>query len=386
MTIAVYASDLAPLADGVQLKRVQDIAYNATLNTEALREFANAGVTEYKDDVPKVATNLTMNEFDGSLDLDRALFNKSSGSITLPTDALASLPCVDFMAPIRWDGTFSETDWISRVFIERYSLDFDVNGYIRSTYTGTGDLLTYWLGASKTAKIAIGTYATASTFTVLGDISGKTALKARVNEKIVPAASITIGTFADGKTTVTLASPYNNLVTSDRIRLIYNDTAYTFPALSTAGIGGLRRGCVDLYLYKAGTGENSWLRLQRATIDVPLGTADLVQLGSKYPVTKKLTVPFNLTLTATAARNDLTDFAIFADKTDPTEMSLEDLVRTAHFKAKIYDSDVNRTNLLKVITIEDLKVTGVDHRGTVGDAPLDVGYTLQADNIVISAT
>jgi len=384
MTIAVYASDLAPIVDGVQLKRVQDVGYNATLDSEALREFANAGVVEYKDNVPRVAVTITLNEFDESLTQDLAFFNKTSAPISLPTDALSSLPCIELLAPIRWDGVFSETDWISRVFIERYSIDFDVNGYIRSTYTGTGDHLTYFLGTNKTAKVAVGTYASSSTFTVDGDISGKTALKARINEKVVPASAITIGTFSGGKTTVTVTG--YALTSSDRIRLIYNDPSYTFPALSTPGIGGLRRGCADLYLYKAGTSENYWLRLQRATIDVPLGATELTQIGSKYPIARKLTVPFNLTLTVTVARNDLTDFTIFTEKTSPTEMSLEDLVRTAHFKAKIYNSETDRNTLLKVFTIEDLKVTGVDHRGTVGDAPLEVTYTLQADNIVISAS
>lgn len=393
----VLHSDIAPFVDGVQIKRAQEFGHGVDLRSNPIQEIANTGVVQYIYDTPVVPFNLTVYETDVVWELHKAMFNKASDAtqIKFPDDFIGALPCVDFAVPVRVDGTYDHTFWLSRCFVERFAIDFSNNDMIRTTYSGNGDLLVASLNAHKDGKVAVGTYVSASAFTVPVDIStGYALIYARVNETLVPGSALTAGTYSGGKTTITVASPYNVLAASDRIRLFYCKTsAGTFPALTTsAAIGGLRRACADVYLKPYGGSYGKWFRLQRLGLDVPLGTGEITEIGTKYPIDKSLNLPFNFNISVTATRNNLIDLAIFAGK-DPatvTEISVEDLVNNisnkADLKIEVYKSETDHSssNFIERFTITNVTVTNLDARGAVGNAPLDITWTLQADNLTIT--
>ncbi len=302
---SVEQSDIAPFVYATQLKRVQRFTYGMQLNREGLRELANAGFVEHKEDIPRVPFALDFNETDLGLAQDQLLFD-TSGSVTLPSGILGGIPYLEFRVPIRWDGVFSETDWISRAAVERWSMTFPVTGLITKTVSGTADHLVHYFHALKDAYVLRGTRSAPGTFTVSGDIStGYEKITARVNSDVfIPADKLTIGTFSGGNTTITVASPYDNLAEGDRIVFVYSKTTPAdYPALSGTGIGGLKRGCADLFLFRGGVTQSKWLRVQNATIDVPLGVQEMLEVGSAYPIKVKPAPSFTITLNVTVTRS-----------------------------------------------------------------------------------
>lgn len=403
----VLASDIAPFvisqnyATPLQLKRIQSLTYSPDLTTEFLYELANAAAVEQKSDIPKVSVSIERNDFDESFTANKAIFNKAATATTivLPTDYLTSLPRFEMKVPIRWDGTFSETDWISNIWLDSFSVNFDVNGYIRSTYSGTGDHMAYYSkitagDGAKDAYVMFGAYTSSVAFTVVGDFTtatGYTKQALRVNGQIIDISTVTPGAFG---ATTSIGVSGGILASGDYIVYVCSkNTAAAYPALtsSSSSIGGLKRGCADLYLRHNDSGSYAkWYRVQSAAITSNLSGADLLEVGSKYQYDKSINIPMETTLAITINKNSLTELYVFAGKAEAsdTSVSLIDLVATgalADFKAEVFKSDTSKVeaNFVQRFFINDLKITSIDHPNNAGTDAQTMTINMKGDNLTI---
>jgi hypothetical protein len=214
---------------------------------------------------------------------------------------------------------------------------------------------------------------------------------------------------AGGTITLTFSSPNTNIAattdgttavtfsTGDRIRLIAAKNApASFASLAStpSGIGALRRGMIDIYMFNGTSGtEEKTLRLQSVGINGTLDRTVVNELGNKKAFDRTLVSPITIEVSAEALMSDLELFAKLSnqeaafDAMTLNEMDWDGFSRGTKLIVKIYKSETSRTalDLLKTIVISNLSVTGNSDSISAGDNGT-LSINLKADNISISGS
>jgi len=416
-----YKSE-APMIEGLQAIRVQELGSSGDLSSENLLELANSGVVEYSPNLPTVTVTLNTSDY-GSTDTTALLANLFTANANqfIPlasqntqviqigdppdgTDSAFDLDAngvpiqADIVAYIVESGAdVTRTMYLPRCSLTSVNFSYSVTGFATESYTLTTDQKIWYFGPNyNMAKCMPCTYNAAdqadSDYT---KPTGAYMLSAWVNEDEYTNAesALTWGTtdITGFQTMIGRA-----LVANDRVRIIFYDTvADTFPSLPSAiqvsDRGAMRKGHIDIYMYSALFGSNRTLRCQTASFATDMSRASLEQLGTERSYFSSLEYPVNTTVTISVLDSDLTEWARLCNITDiigtDGRMDVDTFRSDIVVEAKIYNSRTSHTqaNMLKLVKCVDCSVIGENHSVTVGDNAAQE-FTFLVDNIMLSGT
>lgn len=379
---------VAVLADGYQLRRVQTANVSVDLSTEDVSELSNNEFVEQIKNTPVVSISIDTNEY-GHVDTLASFANMSPGS----NDAVVTLEdlkdsAVDFTFPVKEDGSIARTMHIGNAQLDSVSLSYDVGGVAGENYSLSADNKTWYLNTQKEVYVTSGTYASSSTFTTPIIDTDYIAIKATVNEN----NDVTVSSWEDYTGTVSGVT----LESDDRIRLLYYPSGSVgFPDLATTGtgIGGLKKGQIDAYLYDSteATPSTRTLRLQTVNIDVDFGREVLEELGNHRAFERSVVSPIPVDVSVSFLDTDLESFAEFTgngtDFASVNSMSVDDLISNITLEVKTYSSTSTKdaTTLLRTITVSGLSVVSEGHETSVGGKSAQ-NYSFRSSNMTISGS
>lgn len=189
--------------------------------------------------------------------------------------------------------------------------------------------------------------------------------------------------------TFTLSGGTEITATSD-IKVIYIPVSQRFEPIVSNPIETpvIRRGQVDVYLYKSTDSEAKQLRVQGVTISPTFSKTDVYEMGKteRYDsYASESTVSVDLELNAS-------DLEILAKSTGKyseyvagtlSSLDYDDIVRDMVLVLKIYDSeneDRSSATLLNTITVENMSMSSPSNTTAVGGIGTE-SFTYTADNI-----
>jgi len=409
-TSRVQHSGYALYIDESQAKRVNSFSMDASFTDENILELSNSGVAETISNLDSVGCNLECHDF-GSIDNFQKMINmyqSGDNANIMLTNASFDKAKVDFVMKIT-SGTNSDalhaSCWAGSQSLTGFSLNYSVDGTATETFTTEGEYKRYFLNAYRDTYVVSGTVTSATQATVYGQNLASTHTARVLTKNGVIAADVSAG----GTITLTFSSPNTNITattdgttavtfsTGDRIRLIAAKNApASFASLAStpSGIGALRRGMIDIYMFNGTSGtEEKTLRLQSVGINGTLDRTVVNELGNKKAFDRTLVSPITIEVSAEALMSDLELFAKLSnqeaafDAMTLNEMDWDGFSRGTKLIVKIYKSETSRTalDLLKTIVISNLSVTGNSDSISAGDNGT-LSINLKADNISISGS
>jgi len=403
----IQHSGVALYIDENQAKRIESFSADSSFKDEQILELANSGVAELISDLDTVGTSINAHDF-GSIDNFAKLVNMyttlDDNENLLLDDSRFDNAQVDFIIQVT-SGTstnaLAASMWCGSQALTGFTMNFNADGNASESYTLEGDYKRWFLNAYRDTKVVSGTMLNPTTAKITGKTlqTGYTPLIVTVNNLIVAdtAAGQTITCTDSGSDTNVTASPALSLASGDRIRLVYaKNVPASFSALSTtpAGLGALRRGMIDIYLFNPTSGtEEKVLRLQSVSINGSLDRSTEVELGTEKPYSRTLNRPISVEVTAEALMTDLEVFAKLAnlessyDAMTLNQISWDSLSSNTKLIVKEYKSETSHTaaNLLRTIAITGLSVTSTNDNASVGDNTT-VSFTLKSDNFLVSGS
>jgi len=386
---------------GVQVKRATRLTHSTDFNTERLLELANAGVSELVD---SDTTSVTVECSDyGAVDNLFKLIGRPevvSGSVNPAVafrDTEFENAIVDFVVPFSDDDiTIDYSLYLGSCYMTRYSANYSVDGTATETYEYTCSYKRWYLNALKSIRVYKADYSSATTAVVSGvNLNGQTGLFVTVGgSKVLDAkASDTITLTNNGLNTDVTGSPALTLSAGDRIRVLTTLTSTSFPALTTTpdGLGGVRRGFVDAYLYNSAGSEEKTLRAQSVGIDVSLDRTQLNELGRKEAYFQSLNRPIDIRLNVEFIATDLETLAKMSelesdfDGTTLTALELADFAASNILRVKIYNSETTHSAATLVKSLHFNSV-GISTQGNEVTAGNNMNETIQfaCDNLLVS--
>ena len=435
--------------DGVIARRVQTLGSSTDFAEEQILELGDKGYAETTD-TPTVSITIDTNDW-GSVNtiallsnLYQTAFASDNGgyktadtpgdnSYVITQDSFETA-AVDITAPVSEDGiSLDRTLYLSYAFINSLSFSYDVGGVATENYSLESDFKRWYLTDHKSVVVYEAAYSAADTANIpLVDLSsGYTGLVVSVEGIIVSdqltsssrpglGSTITLAAGAGTSTDVTSASPALALTSGDRIRVLVSEnsaTEYTWLTSTPAGIGGAKKGLIEIHMSDSTTtlntlgpvdGEddadaaNRTLRVQSLSIDVDLSREVLEELGNYRAYSRTVQTPIAISATVSVNDSDLemwADLSKIAWNGDLDELDIEDFAKTSIVEVRIFKDkkdhtiDTTGTNgttdgdntLLKVVRLENCSVSGESHSVSVGGIAQQE-FTLSAESIIISGT
>jgi hypothetical protein len=380
----VRFSAVALYADEHQMRRVNRFSADASFQDEDILELSNNEVAEHVDDIDTVSVTIDCHEFGSVENMAKATNFFQTGDTGAKankhyiTDSLFDNACVDFMLKVT-SGTHTDalaaTCWYGSQWLTGYTASYSADGMATESYSFEGDYKRWFLHAYRDAYVFSGTYTNATTATIGANLTGYTARVLTVNNIIqsdVKAGGSSAITISAGATSTVTAKTVDNADVSfkagDRVRVVCAKTApASFASLPStpAGIGALRRGMIDIYMYGASGNEEKTLRLQSVNLNVGLDRTGNAELGSKHLASRSLNRPISVEVSCEALYSDLEEYAKMADKETEfdamslNEIDIDDFSANTTVVIKVYKSETNHStaNLLKTITLTGLSIT-----------------------------
>jgi len=395
--------------DEYQMKRVNSFSADASFLDEDILELSNAGVAETIDDLDTVGVTVDCHEF-GSTDNVAKMLNYYQGSednTKLMTDALFDNAQCDFTLKVT-SGTNTAammgTCWYGSQWLTGINLSYSADGNATESFTLEGEYKRWFLNAYRDTYVVSGTRSSSTQATINTNLTGYVGRILTVNGLIVadlsstpagtititPAATSTVIATTDGSTAVTFNA-------GDRIRLVcYKSSPAAFTALSNtpAGIGALRRGMIDAYLFNGTFGnQEKTLRLQSVGIDISLDRTATYELGQKKAYARSLNRPIEVAISAEAYLDDLETFAKLTNQESAfdadtlNEIDWDSFSTDTDLIVKVYKSETSHTstNLLKTIRVNDVSITSSGDSADAGGLGT-VTFNLKGNNIIISGS
>lgn len=376
--------------DENMMKRVTQFSADTSFMDEDLLELSNAGVAEHIDDVDTVSVTVDCHEFGSTENIARMVnfFNGTtdtgaSANKHYITDASFDNAQVDFMLKVT-SGTNNDallgTCWLGGQYLSGWNMNYSVDGTATESFTLEGDTKRWFMNAYRDTYVFSGTRTSATQATIYGQNlqSTHTARVMTVNGLVVADVrnGDSISMTNSSSNTIVSATPTLALNAGDRIRVVAaKNTPASFTALTSTpnGLGALRRGMIDMYLYNATGNEEKTLRLQSVGINVSLDRTAAAELGNKKNYSRILNRPISVEVSCEAYLDDLETIAKLTNKETEfdamslNEIDIDDFVSTSKLVVKIYKSEIYRTApyLLKTITITNL---GISSEGMSVDA------------------
>lgn len=397
----------AVYGDGNQIKRAQSFSSNTDFTEERLLELANSGVAEKVDDAVVTAT-LETNDY-GAIDnfmiaLGQGFYSGTINPNRVFTDSDFDNAIVDFTVQIASDDTTLErTTWLGGMYLTGFSLTYTVDGISTESFDYEGDHKRHFLNSYKDTEVYKADFSDSSTALVSGsNLEGQTALILTVDEDIKAqdrdGDTITLtDNGANTEITATRADGTSvTFVSGDRVRLVVDGGGSNLSTLAStpAGIGGLRRGMVRIFMWNPSTGNSEeTLRLQSVTFDGDLSRDPKLQLGQKRAFFRSLERPIEITVTVEALESDLEEWAKLSgnesgfDADTLNEIDIDDFVKTNRLEVLVYKSETDHTfaNELKRIVMTDLSISTEGDSITVGEDGT-ASLTLTGENFLISGS
>jgi hypothetical protein len=417
--------------DGTLLSRVQSLSVETDLSTENINELTNASIVEVSEGLPNISISIDTNEYGDCQNiyalasrkvLDRPATPASTENVVLDENSFDGTS-VDLTVQVEEDNVLARTMYVGDCFVSSLSWSFDVGGVASENYSLEADNKIWYLNANYSEVYALYAHKhTANDNSVLcsgvniadftsGDDSDFNVLRVSFDNADVTATGDWV-VFDDGPNLVISGATGSALSTgvwSSRYRVVFsiddddsqltNDRIKTsgfgsyYPGLSSSSIGGIRKGMVKILLGQdadintAFSTSDEFLRLQSVSIDVDLAREALEELGQIKAYDRSLTFPIPVTVSFSAIASDLEAWSEFTSGTFASDTSTDvtDFVRNAGVVVFIYDDDDTATsrNLLKKISVEDLRVTNESYSVDQGGNATQE-FTCTSDNFTVS--
>jgi hypothetical protein len=354
--------------DEYMVTRLQTGNWDQETTDEDIEEIGNSGIVETIID-PVIPSTVTLNTNDwGSTDLIAQLmgteakvdagqtvaYDPASGNRNdwLVDEAQVKVAKIDTLVRVRNADTLvlESSVWIPNCQVQTINWSYSVDGNATENVTLRGDTDRHFVKNYRQTTVEIGTYASATTFTVTTDGTAHTELYFTVNGVIYDDTNITSWTTG----TVTITAPA--LVTGDRIRFVFFMTspADDYTELDTSGIGAIKAPyCVialgdDTEISSA----SKTLRLQSVDVNVNVTREDVKEIGTESLVASPMQKQ-DVTIDATVLEGDMENLAKIMGVSDTdwgtgdVEFKLQDAIGNFNdLFVTIYD-DSSQANKLK---------------------------------------
>lgn len=406
---AIRHSGKALFADNVQLKRVQTLSSSIDVTEEKLLELANSEVAEKKDET-SVTMSLECNDY-GVIDnfvasLGQGFHSGDVNANRVYTDTDFNSAQADFMVHVSDDElSMDSSEWFGGMFLTSFSLNITSDGIATENYEFEGEYKRQYLNDWANMEIYKADFSTSSVALVSGtDLTGSFD-PVLLTQNGIPVADVKDGhtitlteNGGDTEITATNADGAVAFASGDRLRLLVSGTGVVFESLPStpAGLGGIRRGAVDIFLYNPANGAAAkTLRLQSVSIDADLSREELNEIGTQRAYFRQLERPINITISLEAIQSDLEEYAEITgnraayDAGTLKEIDLiDDALKTNTLEAIWYQSEVTKTYAteMKRVKMENLSLNSEESSVNVGDATATSTLAFSAENFLMSGS
>jgi len=391
-----------------QAKRVQTFSTDTDQNEEKLLELGNNEVAEKTNDL-STSFSIEFNNYGSMATFMQALgqgqWQGENNVARVITDTAFDNAIIDTITHMsNDDATKDHAEWMGRGFLTSFNFTYPADGIATETYDFEGahsrKFLNDWVNPtvykadflnSTTAIISGSTLqATHNPILVLVDED--------VKAQLTTAGDTITLTDNGSDTDVTATNSDGNITftSGDRVRVVVSGsgTTYTLLPSTPAGIGGLRRGFINAYLYNPAGNAEKTLRIQSLSIDADLSREELVELGSKKPYFRKLTRPINISIAVDINETDLEEYAKLVgsetgyDADTLREIDFDDFLKDNVLEIIEYKSDTAKTfaNELRRIKMTSLSVASDSDSTSVSDVVGTGTINLTAENFLLSGT
>lgn len=381
--------------DRFVVTRLQTGNWSHNPNEEVVEEIGNDDIIETIID-PNIPTTVNLNANDwGSVDLLSQVMNTNGlgtgdafsaadlNGATIYSDDVKYQLC-DILVRVRNNktGFLDRSVYIPSCFITQMSWSYSVDANATEQFTFKGNTDIHLFGKYKQASIDVGTYASATTFSVNIDEATATYTGLYINRNGIVYDWATAGASWAG-TTVTVsgtagASWPGALESGDRLRLLYYKTtpSNTFTMLDTPDLGAIKGSYVRIGLGDAGsvTSSTNSLRIQSVNITSDITRDEIKELGNYQIVGNPMTRQ-ELSVEASVLETDLEEYALMLGATsgewstratNGLSLKLQDSIGNAQVLYVSVHDDYAHSNLLKLFTATNLRLTASPFTQDVG--------------------
>lgn len=389
-------------------KRVQTVSSTNDFQEEKLLEISNPQVSEKISNLAVTAT-VEFNDY-GSIApfmqaIGQGVWNNEDNADRIITDTAFDNAIIDTMIQHSKNGSSLDfSEWNGYLFLTSFSLNYPADGIATESYSYEGDHARFFLNNWKEAITYKADFLNSSTLRISGVNLAAThdPILLLVNQTVVSEISDTDDalTLTDNgaDTEVTGSNEDGNLAFTDgdRFRAVISGSGTTFSQFATtpAGIGGLRRGHIDAFLYNPAGNIEKTLRVQSISIDGDLSREEGLELGSKKPYFRILGRPIDISIAVEVNETDLEEFAKLSgnetafDANTLDEINVDNYLTDNVLEILIYSSETDHTfaKELKRLKFIALSVASDDDSTNVSDVVGTRTINLTAENFEISGT
>ncbi len=389
-------------------KRVQTTSSTNDFSEEKLLELANPQVSEKISDLA-VTSTIEWNDY-GSIApfmqaIGQGVWQNEVNVARVITDTAFDNAIIDTMIQHSKNGSSLDySEYNGYLFLTSFSLNYPADGIATESYSYEGDHARFFLNNWAEAIVYKADFLSASTLRISGVNLAAThnPVLLLVNQTVVSEISDTDDalTLTDNgaDTEITGSNEDGNLAFTDgdRFRAVISGSGTTFSQFATtpAGIGGLRRGHIDAYLYNPAGNVEKTLRVQSISIDGDLSREEGLELGSKKPYFRILGRPIDISIAVEINETDLEEFAKLAgqetafDALTLDEINVDNYLTDSVLEILIYSSETDHTfaKELKRLKFTALSVASDDDSTNVSDTVGTRTLNLTAENFLISGT
>ncbi len=404
--------------DGVNAsKRVQTVSSTNDFQEEKLLELSNPQVAEKVNNL-SVTASIEWQDYGSVAPFLQAIgqgqWQNEDNAAVVVTDTAFDNAIIDTMIQHSKNGaSLDYSEWNGFMFLTSFSLNYPADGIATESYSYEGDHARFFLNNFKDSSIRkADSYTTDSAFVdsntaIISGVNltaGSDPILLLVNQTVVADVldtddSITfVDNGSDTRVTYTNEAGAGVFVTdgSDRIRVIVSGSGTTFSQFATtpAGIGGLRRGHVDAFLYNPAGNIEKTLRVQSISIDGDLSREEGLELGSKKPYFRILGRPIDISIAVEINETDLEEFAKLSgnetafDASTLQTIDVDNYLTNNVLEILIYSSETDHTfaKELKRLKFTALSVASDDDSTNVSDTVGTRTINLTSENFLISGT
>ena len=366
------------------LRMVQNWGYDQVINAEHYREIGNDEIVSTSYDPVTTEVTVDTNLSSESLDNLRQLTNVAKWGTSITQDSFDKA-IVDFIIPETADGTtLKSTLLLPYCFMTGYDLTFPVDGVATESFRFTGNMDEEFLNTYKNISgecLVSGTYGTNTAWTSATARGSNTPVYLYVDGE-----KYTSG-YSWATNTVTLSGI--DASGADHVALVYyaSGTTYSMISAGATDIAGIKGEDIELWLAynSTPTSSDKWLRVQNATISVPLDRTEIKELGTDHPIARSLNYPLNIAVTVDLLESDLENYA--AEMAGQTFASVN-VLNPAMFETrdklqlKVNIIDPSGTTIENV-TVQNLRVDGHGVKLSQG-GNATVSWNFTADTIAFA--
>lgn len=389
-------------------KRVQTVSSTNDFQEEKLLELSNDQVAEKISDLSVTAT-LEFNDYGSIAPFMQAIgqgqWQNESNVDRIITDTAFDNAIIDTMIQHSKNGaSLDYSEWNGYLFLTSFSLNYPADGVATESYSYEGDHARFFLNNWKESIVYKADFVSSSTVVISGVNLAAThdPILLLVNQTVVSEISDTNDTItltnnsSDTDITATNTDGAITFTDGDRFRAVISGSGTTFSGFTTtpAGIGGLRRGHIDAFLYNPAGNIEKTLRVQSISIDGDLSREEGLELGSKKPYFRILSRPIDISIAIEVNETDLEEFAKLAgvettfDANTLDELNVDNYLTDNVLEILIYSSETDHTfaKELKRLKFTALSVASDDDSTNVSDTVGTRTINLTSENFLISGT